>query len=131
MINTTNEGEKPIPSYYKQKELYSNYVVNLWITNEKTKELWIVWKKKKRYFKIALTLKYIGRLECNIQEKIIRTLLIVSKKYDFDDSFRGPIPEVVQYRADPRQRWSKLLALRHDQKISLISLTPHGGRIRY
>jgi len=45
--------------------------------------------------------------------------------------FRGPIPEVVQYRADPRQRWSKLLALRHDPKISLISLTPHGGRIRY
>ena len=90
-------------------------------------------EKKKRYFKIARTLKYIGRLECtcNIQEKIIGTLLIVSKKNDFDDGFRGPIPEVVQYRADPRQRWSKLLALRHDPKISLISLTPHGGRIRY
>ena len=43
----------------------------------------------------------------------------------------GPIPEVLQYRADPRQRWSKPLALRHDPKISLISLIPHGDRIRY
>ena len=43
----------------------------------------------------------------------------------------GPILEVVQYQADPRQRWSKLLALRHLPKSSLISLIPHGDRIRY
>ena len=29
----------------------------------------------------------------------------------------GPILELVQYQADPRQRWSKLLALRHPPKI--------------
>jgi len=45
--------------------------------------------------------------------------------------FRGPDSEVVQYRVDPRQRWSKLLTLRHDPKISLISLEPRGLRIRY
>ena len=46
-------------------------------------------------------------------------------------SFHGTIPEVVQHRANPQQRWSKLLALRHDPKIILISLIPLRDRIRY
>ena len=58
-------------------------------------------------------------------------LLLKGNKVHFDWRFLGPFPEVVQYWDDPRQRWSKLLALYHDPKISLISLTPHGGRIRY
>ena len=48
-----------------------------------------------------------------------------------DIKFCGPVPEVLQYRADPWQRWSKPLALRLNPKISLISLIPHGDRIRY
>ena len=58
-------------------------------------------------------------------------LLLKGNQVHFDWRFRGPFPEVVQYWDDPRQRWSKLLALYHDPKISLISLTTHGGRIRY
>ena len=43
----------------------------------------------------------------------------------------GPILEVLQYQANPWQRWSKLLTLRPDTKISLISKFPIGERIRY
>ena len=43
----------------------------------------------------------------------------------------GPIPEVLQYRANPWQRRSKPLTLRRVPKISLISMSPSGGRIRY
>jgi len=43
----------------------------------------------------------------------------------------GPIPEVLQYRANPWGSRSKLLHLPPVPKISLISMSPYGGRIRY
>ncbi len=43
----------------------------------------------------------------------------------------GPIPEVLQYRANPWRSRSKPLNLRRVPKISLISKSPNGGRIRY
>ena len=43
----------------------------------------------------------------------------------------GPIPEVLQYRASPWQRWSKPLLLRHFPKISLIFWYGNAGRFRY
>jgi len=43
----------------------------------------------------------------------------------------GPIPEVLQYRANPWGSRSKLLHLPPVPKISLISMSPDGGRIRY
>ena len=43
----------------------------------------------------------------------------------------GPIPEVLQYRANPWGSRSKPLYLPPGSKISLISQTPNGGRIRY
>lgn len=43
----------------------------------------------------------------------------------------GPIPEVLQYRANPWRSWSKLLHLLPVPKISLISKTLNEGRIRY
>jgi len=43
----------------------------------------------------------------------------------------GPIPDVLQYRANPWGSRSKLLHLPPVPKISLISMSPDGGRIRY
>ena len=43
----------------------------------------------------------------------------------------GPIPEVLQYRANPWRSRSKLLHLLPVPKISLISMSPDRGRIRY
>ena len=43
----------------------------------------------------------------------------------------GPIPEVLQYRANPWRSRSKLLHLLPVPKISLISKFPSGERIRY
>lgn len=43
----------------------------------------------------------------------------------------GPIPEVLQYRANPWRERSKPLTSRPVPKISLISKSPNGGRIRY
>ena len=43
----------------------------------------------------------------------------------------GPILEVLQYQANPWQRWSKPLTLRPSAKISLISQMSNGHRIRY
>ena len=43
----------------------------------------------------------------------------------------GPIPEVLQYWANPWGSRSKLLHLPRVPKISLISKSPSGGRIRY
>ena len=43
----------------------------------------------------------------------------------------GPIPEVLQYRANPWRERSKPLTSHLCPKISLISKSPNGGRIRY
>ena len=43
----------------------------------------------------------------------------------------GPFPEVLQYRVNPWRSRSKLLHLLPVPKISLISMSPDGGRIRY
>ena len=45
--------------------------------------------------------------------------------------YSGPFPEVLQYRANPWKRQSKLTHLFPVPKISLISKHPSGVRIRY
>ena len=42
----------------------------------------------------------------------------------------GQVPEVLPYRVDPWKMWSKPRTLRLGAKLSLISLIPHGDRIR-
>lgn len=43
----------------------------------------------------------------------------------------GPLLEVLQYQVNPCGSRSKLLHLPPVPKISLISMSPDGGRIRY
>ena len=49
----------------------------------------------------------------------------------FPNEGSGPFLEVLQDEANPPESRSKLLYLSEVSKISLISMAPSGGRIRY
>ena len=51
--------------------------------------------------------------------------------YYFPQVGSGPVLEVLQDEVNPWLDWSKLLYSSPIAKISLISMAPSGGRIRY